>query len=119
MGPPAGWSGAISRATAGQVMLSSAGSAVRPRVTDSPAWRSAELTTPARARLRVTHSACAVSQAGRRVAGAGGSDEAKRWTPEPDSVAWRLRQAWALAWLAISARCVASRAESDSRVVTT
>ena len=64
-------SGAISTATAGQVMLSMAGRAVRPRVTVMPAWSRAELSTPARARLRVTQAACAVFQGTKR-AGCGG-----------------------------------------------
>src|ERR1700677_3656997 len=91
-------------AMAGQVMLSTAGNAVRPNVTEMPACSRAELRTPARDRLRVTQAACAVFQAGIRVSGAGGSEETKRWTPEPLSEPWRLRQAWALARLAISAR---------------
>src|ERR1035441_5179629 len=46
-------SGATSTATAGQAMLSTVTKAVRPRVTVMPALRRAELSTPARARLRV------------------------------------------------------------------
>ena len=41
-------------------MLSTAGSAVRPRVTVTPAWVSAEFNTPASAVLRVIHADCAV-----------------------------------------------------------
>ena len=49
-------------ATAGQVMLSIAGSAVRPRVTGTLACESAELITPASEMLRITQAACAVFQ---------------------------------------------------------
>ncbi len=55
----------------------------------------------------------------KRVPWAGASEETKRCTPEPLCEACRLRQAWALAWLAISARRSASIVASDSRVVTT
>ena len=59
-------------ATAGQVMLSTAGRAVRPRVTVMPAWSRAELRTPARARLRVTQAAWAVFHGRKRAGSAGG-----------------------------------------------
>ena len=57
----------LQSATAGQAMLSTAGRAVRPRVTVMPAWPSAEFSTPASDRLRVTHADCAVFQGRKRV----------------------------------------------------
>ncbi len=69
--------------------------------------------------LRSTDADCAVFQAGKRVAGVGASDEVNRWRPLPLSVAWRLRQASARAWLAMAARRSGSTELSDSRVVTT
>ena len=59
-------------------MLSIPGRGMRPRVTLKPACVSAELTAPARARLRVIHGAWAVFHARKRVGWAGASDEAKR-----------------------------------------
>src|SRR5438477_634700 len=44
-------------------MLSIPGSGVRPRVTVVPACSNAEFSTPAKARLRVIHAACAVFHA--------------------------------------------------------
>ena len=99
-------------------MLSTVGNAVRPRVTFMPAWSRAELSDPARARLRVTEADCAVFQA------------AKGWA-EPAQATTRtggrrnrfqlragLRQAWARrGWR--SPRACGSRVASDSRVVTT
>ena len=48
-------------------MLSMPGKGMRPRVTLKPAWVSAELSAPARARLRVIHGAWAVFHARKRV----------------------------------------------------
>src|ERR1700692_1797551 len=95
-------------ARAGQVMLSSPGKGIRPRVTLKPACVMAEFTDPARPRLRVIHGAWAVFRAVKREGWARASDEAKRWIPLPLSLAWRLRQAAALAWLASSARLLRS-----------
>src|SRR5579863_6997483 len=53
-------SGANSIATAGQAMLSIPGNGTRPRVTVVPACINAEFSTPASARLRITHPDCAV-----------------------------------------------------------
>ena len=59
-------------------MLSMPGRGVRPRVTVVPACSRAEFSTPASARLRVTHAACAVFHATKRVVFAGASDETNR-----------------------------------------
>src|ERR1700758_2991251 len=105
--------GPISMASAGQVMLSTPGTEMRPRVTLKPACVSAELTAPARAMLRVIHGAWAVFHARKRVGCAGARDEAKSSTPEPFELVWRLRQTAALAWLATSARRSRSMDASD------
>src|ERR1700761_1380942 len=107
-------------ATAGQVMLSTAGSGILPRVTLRPAWVSAELRAPATARLLFTNGDCAVFhgvKSKRVMRGSAINEVEKRWTPSPVSLEWRLRQTAALAWLAMPARWSSVTEESDSRVV--
>ena len=65
-------------ARAGQIMLSIPERGMRPRVTVKPAWVMAELTAPAKARLRVSQAACAVFQGMKRDGFAGASEDAKR-----------------------------------------
>src|ERR1700739_3993915 len=89
--------GATSMATAGQVMLSMTGRAVRPMVTLTPAWLRAALSIPASAMLRATQAACAVFQGTKVVCGAGASEEMNKCTPEPLMAACSERQACATA----------------------
>ena len=98
--------GAISMARAGQVMLSIPGKGMRPRVTVKPACVRAELSDAGKAEAAGDPGGLSgfPCQEARGLAGA--SEEAKRCIPVPLSLACRLRQTAALAWLASSARLV-------------